>query len=285
MIGGGGLRTLFIKLQFILHEWRPRMVNNVCAAERQAVNAALSRQHVICQWNLVRDVMPEPRKIFRIEERAATRLGAPSTDAQAPLRHAELMQEIAALRAMLAAMAQPLSDGSGPPRNGSAARLTSELNLIAGAIGGETERNRPDGPNPALPPMTRIAHELEEVVDSTERATQQVLAAAEEIDQVANNLAAALSGKFEQGLAKDIQDLVIRIFEACNFQDLAGQRIAKVLATLNFVEDHVSRVLEEIKNPSAARRNGAQYLHGPRLDTDSGHVSQADIDAMFSGNN
>ena len=44
-----------------------------------------------------------------------------------------------------------------------------------------------------MPPMTRIAHELEEVVDSTERATQQVLAAAEEIDQVANNLAAALS--------------------------------------------------------------------------------------------
>ena len=136
-----------------------------------------------------------------------------------------------------------------------------------------------------MPPMTRIAHELEEVVNSTERATQKVLAAAEEIDQVANNLAAALSGKFEQGLAKDIQDLVIKIFEACNFQDLTGQRIAKVLATLNFVEDHVTRVLEEIKNPSAARRDGAQYLHGPRLEIDSGHVSQADIDEMFSGNN
>jgi chemotaxis protein CheZ len=229
--------------------------------------------------------MSEPRKIFRIEERAASRLGAPSTDAQAPLRHAELMQEISALRAMLAAMAQPPSDGSGAPRNGATARLASELNLIAGAIGGETARASAVGPAPAMPPMTRIAHELEEVVDSTERATQKVLAAAEEIDQVANNLVAALSGKFEQGLAKDIQDLVIRIFEACNFQDLAGQRIAKVLATLNFVEDHVSRVLEEIKNPSAARRDGAQYLHGPRLDIDSGHVSQADIDEMFSGNN
>jgi hypothetical protein len=44
-------------------------------------------------------------------------------------------------------------------------------------------------------------------------------------------------------------------------------------------------VLEEIKNPSATRRDGAQYLHGPRLETDSGHVSQADIDEMFSGNN
>src|SRR5580692_4808712 len=189
--------------------------------------------------------MPEPRKIFRIEERAASRLGAQSTDSHAPLRHAELMQEIAALRAMLAAMAQPPSAGTGTPRNGSTARLTSELNLIAGAIGGETERHGSAALDPAMPPMTRIAHELEEVVDSTERATQKVLAAAEEIDQVANNLVAALNGKFEQGLAKDIQDLVIKIFEACNFQDLTGQRI----------------------------------------EIDSGHVSQADIDEMFSGNN
>jgi chemotaxis protein CheZ len=237
------------------------------------------------EWNLVSDVMPEPRKIFRIEEKAASRLGELVTDAQAPLRHAELMQEIAALRAMLAAMAQPPSDRSGARRNGSTARRASELNLIAGAIGGETARPGTVGPAPAMPPMTRIAHELEEVVNGTERATQKVLAAAEEIDQVANNLAAALSGKFEQGLAKDIQDLVIRIFEACNFQDLTGQRIAKVLATLNFVEDHVTRVLEEIKNPTAARRGGAQYLHGPRLEIDNGHVSQADIDEMFSGNN
>ena len=229
--------------------------------------------------------MPEPRKIFRIEERAASRVGERSTDAQAPLRHAELMQEIAALRAMLAAMEQPSSDRSGAAHNGANTRLASELNLIAGAIGGETAPTGAVGPDPAMPPMTRIAHELEEVVNSTEQATQKVLAAAEEIDQVANNLAAALSGKFEQGLAKDIQDLVIKVFEACNFQDLAGQRIAKVLATLNFVEDHVSRVLEEIKNPTAARRDGAQYLHGPRLEIDSGHVSQADIDAMFSGNN
>jgi chemotaxis protein CheZ len=229
--------------------------------------------------------MPEPRKIYRIEERVASRLGEQSTDAPAPLRHAELMQEIAALRAMLAAMAQPPSDGSGTSRNGTTARLTSELNLIAGAIGGETERSGSAALDPAVPPMTRIAHELEEVVDSTERATQKVLAAAEEIDQVANNLVAALNSKFEQGLARDIQDLVIKIFEACNFQDLTGQRIAKVLATLNFVEDHVTRALEEIKNPTAARRDGAQYLHGPRLEIDSGHVSQAEIDEMFSGNN
>jgi len=136
-----------------------------------------------------------------------------------------------------------------------------------------------------MAPMTRIAHELEEVVSATEQATQKVLAAAEEIDQLANNLSAALHGKFEQGLVKDIQDLVIRTFEACNFQHLSGQRIAKVLATLNFVEDHVSRVLEELRKPLVARCDGTQFLYSPRLISDDGHVSQTDVDELFSGNN
>jgi chemotaxis protein CheZ len=233
--------------------------------------------------------MPEPRKIFRIEERAAARLQARAGDAHGPLRHAELMQEIAALRAMVEAMAQPASAAlaihATMARNGETARLTSELNLIAGAIRG-SEGPRANGAGPdAATPMTRIAHELEEVIDNTETATQRVLAAAEEIDQLANNLAAALKGRYEQGLAKDIQDLVVAIFEACNFQDLAGQRITKVLTTLNFVEDHVTRVLEEIRNPSTIKRDGEQLLHGPRLDNDSGHASQADIDELFGGNN
>jgi chemotaxis protein CheZ len=229
--------------------------------------------------------MPEPRKIFRIEERAAARFQAQSGEVQAPLRHAELMQEIAGLRAMLEAMAQPAPGGHGAVRNGAAARLTSELNLIAGAIRGSEPAGCGAAGADSDAPMARIAHELEEVIDSTEKATQQVLAATEEIDQLANSLVAALQGKFEQGLAKDIQDLVIRIFEACNFQDLAGQRITKVLTTLNFVEEHVTRVLEEIRNPSTIRRDGEQLLHGPRLDIDNGHVSQDDIDALFSGNN
>jgi hypothetical protein len=41
--GRGGLRTLFIKLEFILNEWRTRMVNKACAAAATSVNAALSR--------------------------------------------------------------------------------------------------------------------------------------------------------------------------------------------------------------------------------------------------
>jgi chemotaxis protein CheZ len=120
------------------------------------------------------------------------------------------------------------------------------------------------------------------VVTGTEQATQKVLAAAEDVDHLANNLSAALKGKIEQGLAQDIQDLVIRIFEACNFQDLVGQRITKVMTTLQGVEDQTASLVDVLKMATTvARCDSTQPLHGPRLDFDPGHASQADIDAMF----
>jgi chemotaxis protein CheZ len=228
--------------------------------------------------------MGAPRKVFRIEETPSARLA--DDGAEASLRHAETMQaqilqELAALRSAFAAPASPASrPDMSPSLAGTATgRLTSELHLIvdrlAGGNGGESD-------DVAEVPLTRIANELLAVTDGTEQATQKILAAAEEIDQHANNLSAALKGKIEQGLAQDIQDLVIRIFEACNFQDLNGQRVDKVMTTLKFIEDHITSVLDEIKTMSTLTSgDGAQYLHGPRLEHDTGHVSQLDIDAIF----
>ena len=50
------------------------------------------------------------------------------------------------------------------------------------------------------------------------------------------------------------------------------------MATLESVED-TSRVPLD-QDMRATRRRG-QYLHGPRLEHDTGHVSQIDIDAIF----
>jgi len=251
------------------------------------MNAVLSREPLLFPSNRFQTAMAAPRKIFRIEQTAAARSSDRAADSLSPSRHTQLMNELAGLRAMItaAAMQSPgkleASKMETPARAGTE-RLTSELNLIVGAISGSTVRASGANLPCDAPPMTRIAYELTEVVASTEQATQQILGAAEEIDQAAKNLSAALGGKYEQGLVQDIQDVVIRIFEACNFQDLAGQRVSKVLSILNFVEDHVARVIEEIARESAAvRRNGEQLLHGPRLENDSGHVSQTEIDAMF----
>lgn len=223
--------------------------------------------------------MAEPRKVFRIEQSAAARLEGAVEIAQSALRHGEIMREIAALRAALAAAVPPGSRPSAAGERSRVVRLTSELNRIAGAIrGGDDDEPRGRDRARADAETSRIDDELNAVVTGTEQATQKILAAAEQIDSAAANLSAALDGRIEQGLAQDIQDLVIQIFEACNFQDLIGQRVAKVLAAVKFVEDQIARVLEEIKTASAA----AQALHGPRLDSDRGHASQDDIDAMFA---
>ncbi len=219
--------------------------------------------------------MGEPRKVFRIEERAAARPTQWPAETPSSDRYGELMAEVNALRVMLSAGAAESrqSGNTGTQQHAETARLTSELNRIAGTIVAAKDARTAS--------MTRIAQELHTVVSSSEHATQQILAAAEEIDQVANNLSAALKGKLERDLAQDIRDLVTKIFEACNFQDLAGQRITKVMTALNVIEHHIADVLEEFKNSAIAAREGSHSLHGPRLDMDRGHASQDEIDAMF----
>jgi chemotaxis protein CheZ len=93
-------------------------------------------------------------------------------------------------------------------------------------------------------------------------------------------------------MVADISERVISIFEACNFQDLTGQRISKVMNTMKFIEHHINVMMEiwggvdAIKAHAPAiidtREGDAKLLNGPKLDGDEGHASQNDIDAMFN---
>jgi chemotaxis protein CheZ len=135
----------------------------------------------------------------------------------------------------------------------------------------------------------RLAHaagKLGAAVEGMEKATVKILKSTEVIDDCAKALAASLKADYERGLAQDIQDHVVKIYEACNFQDLAGQRIGNVIATLNMIEDQVAGMLERCKGrpgdaPVAQPSSDQGLLNGPRLDGASGHTSQSDIDALF----
>lgn len=170
--------------------------------------------------------------------------------------------------------------------------LKQELDAIHSAIA-ETKREiatmHVSGPGGA--DMARVAGELDAVVAGTEQATETILAAAEAIDDGAGNLAARLSGD-DREIATDIQERVVAIFEACNFQDITGQRIGKVVKTLGFVEDRVARMMEiwggieafasiEPDSPLAPAGDAA-LLNGPALETDADTASQDDIDALFA---
>ena len=135
--------------------------------------------------------------------------------------------------------------------------------------------------------MTRAAGDLGAAIEGMEAATQRILGSAEAIDDCARALTSAFSNDYHHGLAQDVQDHVVRIYEACNFQDLAGQRIGKVIAVLMMIEDRLVAMI--------ARHNGSEeqpvghgetsrerLVNGPRLDGETGYASHGDIDVMFA---
>jgi chemotaxis protein CheZ len=214
--------------------------------------------------------MPERRKVFRVEKMAAPHGESPSAGNSASSCCEEVMRELAALRAMLAAA--PLRAAESAER----ARFMSRLRDIRSVIAGAEPAVAGNGIAAVNAPMSRFTHELEAAVKTSERATQKILAAAEEIDQAANNLSAAVKGNSEQGLAQDIRDRVIAIFEACNFQDVTSQRLAKVRTALEGMEKLIGAALDELES------NTLPAAHGPRLDDDDGHVSQSEVDSLFA---
>ena len=209
--------------------------------------------------------------------------------------HDEIMTELRALRSLVKP-AEPVNTqmiDAYKAQIAEAAKLKSELDLIYDAINKTKQEIATvhvtgfEGPE-----MLRVTNELDAIVGGTEQATETILSNAEEIDQLAHTLIARLKDEQDHALAQDLQDRVIKIFEACNFQDLTGQRITKVVGTLKFIETHIVRMMEiwggleafkEFAPETIAVREGdARLLNGPKVDGEAGHASQDDIDALFA---
>jgi len=260
--------------------------------------------------------MPIHRRRFRIEEAFVGDMPSPSaTDGEVGPMHREIMTELRAIRAQMAspgvAAAGPsaAAETLGASVNREAAealalletyraqieqceKLKVELDLIYDAIN-RTKREIAvlHGKSFSGEEMARVNGELGAVVGGTEEATQQILEAAESIDQAASALTKVNSPDQQKLLSEEIQERVVSIFEACNFQDLTGQRINKVMNTMKFIENHITVMMDiwggvdAIKAhapPIVDEREGdAKLLNGPKLQDDVGHASQDDIDALF----
>lgn len=136
----------------------------------------------------------------------------------------------------------------------------------------------------------QASQELSAVVSSTEAATNTIMGCAEELEEIVNELKASSDG-YQRDRLNDMHEVVVRIYEACNFQDLTGQRITKVVRALSFIEERIESMLNlwnrrELEAmplpPSVTKMDGDLELHGPSEDTSVGNISQADIDALFA---
>jgi chemotaxis protein CheZ len=236
--------------------------------------------------------MPVQRKVFRIEEHARPRAphGVSPTEPQSAERHREFIAELQGLRALI----EPRTEVDRGALERARAQIAEvqaykqELAEIHAAVE-QTKSDMAVLDAPSDERTARASRELSAIVGGTEQATKAILEAAEDIDQAAAALSAALKNPQDAGLAHDIQDRVVQIFEACNFQDLTGQRVAHVLATLKLVEERMARLLQiwrgvEQLTPIVFGGDGnTGLLYGPKLPGDRGHASQDDIDLMFVG--
>jgi chemotaxis protein CheZ len=241
--------------------------------------------------------MQARRRTFRVEtmDRMTGRANGHLNGHGHAHHHDEIMSELRALRSLVKPAEQvtaQMIDGY-KAQIVEAAKLKSELDLIHDAINRTKQEIATvhvtgfEGPE-----MARVTNELDAIVGGTEQATESILTNAEEIDQMAAILVARLKDEQSEALVHDMQERVIKIFEACNFQDLTGQRITKVVSTLKFIETHIVRMmeiwggLEAFKDvtpkPIAAHQGDAKLLNGPKVAGEVGHASQDEIDALFA---
>src|SRR5215471_6710046 len=129
-----------------------------------------------------------------------------------------------------------------PPAVSPAERVRIDLVEMAKAIArtrSEIAAIKPDGD--AKGTLSEASEELGSIVKTTERATSDILAAAERIQEIAWTLR-------ERGTDGAICDALDQratdVYSACSFQDLTGQRIRKVVEVLQFLEDRIRAMIE-----------------------------------------
>jgi chemotaxis protein CheZ len=132
--------------------------------------------------------------------------------------------------------------------------------------------------------------ELSAIVGATEHATNEIFEAVEIIESRANEM--------DPEAAAPLSDAVTRIYEACGFQDITGQRITKIVKALQDVEAKIDGLLrafgedvpdrptdEKAAAPAAAAeepkaKSDKDLMNGPQLPKNA--MNQDEIDALMA---
>ena len=139
------------------------------------------------------------------------------------------------------------------------------------------------------PPPTGIGDTLDAVVAETETAAMEIMQQAERAQAAAGRLTDGSTADSKADLA-EVSDAAMSILMACAFQDITGQRIAKVAEALRQLESRLTRFATAVNARDAGgidpteveRRMRAELLilNGPQLKGPA--TAQDEIDALFA---
>jgi chemotaxis protein CheZ len=133
--------------------------------------------------------------------------------------------------------------------------------------------------------------ELDAIVAHTASATDSILEVCETLDRVADSLTAGTPAPAAADAAARLQEATTRIYEACSFQDITGQRITKVVATLKAIEIKIAGMVLAFGGeygpaappagpPAVPDASPAPLLNGPQLPASA--MDQTDIDRLLA---
>jgi len=122
--------------------------------------------------------------------------------------------------------------------------------------------------------------ELDAIVGATEAATNEIMDSAEHLE--------SLTPMMDAQVAERLTEITTRIFEACTFQDITGQRITKVVKMLKEIEGRVESLVRafgsDIDAPSEKKDKSVitdqDLLNGPQLPSTA--ADQAEIDRLLA---
>lgn len=146
-------------------------------------------------------------------------------------------------------------------------KVIDEARAELGAVGGADVKGE------FIPKAT---DELDAVVEATADATGKIMDACDEIQTIADAAGGDVSAK--------VMEEVTKVYEACSFQDITGQRITKVVNTLKKIEEKVGAMVGVIggmeeEDRKETQDDGDPLLNGPQLKGQG--VSQEEIDKML----
>ena len=185
-------------------------------------------------------------------------------------RHADTITLLRAIDRLEAAV-------RGEPAARSVDRVRLDLFEMAKAIArtkAEIAAIKPDVEDPGK--FGEATAELDSIVNMTEAATSDILAAAEQVQEIAWTLR-------EQGIDPEVCDLInakaTDIYIACAFQDLTGQRTGKVIQVLRYLEGRINAMIDiwRLDDPMPVGEKTASADPEPAVLG----LDQADIDVMM----
>jgi chemotaxis regulatin CheY-phosphate phosphatase CheZ len=199
-------------------------------------------------------------------------------------RHADTLTVLAALERMETRLSATRMPAPSPPANAGYEQIKLDIMDMAEAIARtKVEIAAMRAPGDEGGRIAEASVELDAIVTTTATATSDILAAAEQVQEVAWTLR-------EQGFETEVCDVLDQkatdIYTACSFQDLTGQRTRKVIGLLADLERRIDAMVDiwagGDPTPAAQRTTAAgdrHLLNGPALPGNG--LDQGDVDTVM----